>query len=75
MKRLNVAHFLGVYKIRKGMQDAGITNPNDEVKEFTKAFVEKLSTMPMDEEVRIDGLSFLDSRGNIIASFPISQNN
>lgn len=51
MTNLNVEHFLNIYTIRKEMQDEGITNPSKKTKEFTKKFVEKLSKMPMDEEM------------------------
>ncbi|CAM1341639.1 hypothetical protein [Tenacibaculum amylolyticum] len=70
MKKLDVQHFLGIYQIRKRMQENGVTNPSNEVKKFTKDFVKKLSEMPLDEEVKIDGKSFIDSKGNIIATIP-----
>ena len=53
------------------MQDDGITNPSQEIKEFTRDFVEKLSRMPLDEEVKIEGHSFIDSKGQVIATIPI----
>ena len=55
MKKLDVQHFLGIYQIRMRMQENGITNPTDAVKQFTKDFVTKLSTMPLNEEVKIEG--------------------
>lgn len=70
MSELDVKHFLGIYRGRKEMQDLGITNPEDAIKEFTAEFVEKLSQMPLDEEVRIEGNSFFDSKGTIIATIP-----
>ena len=68
MSSLTVEHFLGVYQIRKHLQESGISNPNDEIKEFTRDFVEKLSEMPLNDLVSIKGNSFYDARGNIIAT-------
>lgn len=53
------------------MQEDGITNPSDEVKIFTREFVDTLSKMPLNEEIRILDYSFLDSKGNIIAELPV----
>lgn len=53
------------------MQDEGITYPSKKIKEFTKTFVEKLSNMPMDEEIIIENNSFFDSKRNLIIEFPI----
>ena len=74
MKKLDVKHFLGIYQIRKRMQEDGITNPNEEVKKFTREFVEKLSKLPLDEEIKIENHSFFDSKGNLIAKIPIKEN-
>ena len=74
MKKLDVQHFLGIYQIRMRMQEDGITNPTDAVKQFTKDFVTKLSKMPLDEEVKIEGKSFVDSKGEIIATLPFEKN-
>ena len=74
MKKLDVQHFLGIYQIRQQMQERGITNPSDEIKTFTKDFVLKLSKMPLDEEVKIEGNSFVDSKGGIIATIPSKKN-
>lgn len=52
------------------MQKEGITNPTETVKQFTKDFVIKLSKMPMSEEVKIEGKSFINSNGEIIATLP-----
>jgi hypothetical protein len=73
MAYLNVEHFLNIYSIRKNMQDEGITNPSKKIKEFTKDFVEKLSAMPLDEEIIIEGNSFLDSKRNLIIKIPIER--
>ncbi|WP_299768566.1 hypothetical protein [uncultured Dokdonia sp.] len=73
MGKLDVAHFLGIYTIRKGMQEEGVTNPSDEVKQFTRDFVDTLSKMPLDEEIKIMNHSFLDSKGNIIAELPFKK--
>jgi len=72
MKKLDVQHVLGVYQIRLSMQDKGITNPSENFKKWTREFVNKLSKMPLEEEVIIKKHSFLDSRGNIIATLPIN---
>lgn len=53
------------------MQDQGITYPSKKIKEFTKTFVEKLSKMPMDEEIIIENNSFFDSKRNLIIEIPI----
>jgi len=70
MKKLDVKHFLGIYQIRKRMQDDGVTNPSSEVKKFTHDFVEKLSKLPLDEEIKIENHSFFDSKGNLVARLP-----
>jgi len=72
MKKLDVRHFLGIYQLRKKMQDDGITNPSEEVKKFTSEFVEKLSKLPLDEEIKIENHSFFDSSGKLISKIPIS---
>lgn len=71
MEKLDVKHCLGIYQIRKRMQDDGITNPSLEIKRFTTEFVEKLSKMPLDEMVTIKESSFFDSKGNLISKIPI----
>ena len=73
MKKLDVAHFLAIYKIRMRMQKSGVTNPTEEVKRFTREFVTKLESMPRDKEVRIINKSFVDSDGNVIAKIPIPE--
>jgi hypothetical protein len=72
MKKLNVQHFLEIYKIRLSMQKDGITNPSQEIKDFTQEIVDKLSELPLDEEIEILGRSLLDSSGNTIVTFPNS---
>lgn len=54
------------------MQDRGNTNPSQEIKSFTKEVVEKLSNMPLDEEIKLENNSFFDSKGNFIAKIPVS---
>lgn len=71
MSRLDVNHFLGIYQSRKKMQDDGTANPSKEIKEFTKEFVDKLLKMSLGEEIKIEKHSFIDSKGNIIATAPI----
>ncbi len=70
MKKLDVQHFLEIYKLRKSMQDDGTTNPRPEVKRFTREFVEKLSKLPPTEEIILREASFYDAKGNLIAKFP-----
>lgn len=70
MKKLTVEHFLGIYLIRKHMQEEGTTNPSEDIKKFTSEFVEKLKNMPLDEEIVLKDSSFFDSSGNLIIKFP-----
>lgn len=70
MSNLDVKHFLNIYTARKDMQEKGITNPSEEIKKFTKDFVEKLQNMDLDEEVILIDNSFLDSKGNLIMKIP-----
>ena len=39
------AHYLSIYSTRFQMQQEGVTNPSDEVKRFTKTFVERLEAL------------------------------
>jgi len=66
---LNVRHYIGIYTIRKRMQDEGITNPSEKIKKFTTDFVEKLKNIPLEEEIILKGNSFYDSKGNLIINF------
>jgi hypothetical protein len=68
---LDVEHYLGVYRIRKRMQDEGITNPPEEIKEFTRKFVEKLEGLPLKEKIILRDYSFYDSNGNLIVTIPV----
>lgn len=70
MKKLDVEHFLGIYTIRKYMQEDGTTNPSEDIKKFTREFVEKLENMPLHEEIILKDRSFFDSQGNLIIKFP-----
>jgi hypothetical protein len=72
MAKLSVKHYLEVYQIRKEMQELGITNPSPEIKKFTSDLVDKLSSLPLNEEIILDDRSFFDSKGKLIATFPIS---
>lgn len=71
MKKLDVRHYLDIYTMRKEMQEEGITNPSEEIKKFTKEFVEKLQNMPLDDEIILKDSSFLDSLGDLIMKIPI----
>lgn len=67
---MNVKHFLGIYQIRMRMQDEGLSDTSIEIKAFTREFVEKLSQMHLDEEIRYENYSFYDSLGNLIVTIP-----
>lgn len=70
---MDVRHYLKIYQLRKKMQDEGVTNPKDEIKELTKTIVEKLSLLPLDEKINLSNNSMFDSKGNIIVTFPRSK--
>ena len=53
------------------MQEEGITNPSEEIKKFTRDFVEKLESLPLKEEIVFQDHSFYDSNGNFIMRIPI----
>nr|WP_298005300.1 hypothetical protein [uncultured Flavobacterium sp.] len=70
MKHLTAKHVLEVYKTRLEMQEAGITNPPENIKEITQSIVETLSKLPMEEIVDyIDG-TLVDLKRNVIIKFP-----
>jgi hypothetical protein len=68
---LDVEHYLGIYSLRKSMQEEGITNPSEQIKKFTRDFVEKLESLPLKEKIEIRGYSFYDSKGNLIITIPM----
>lgn len=70
MKNLDVKHYLDIYSLRKEMQEIGLTNPSEEIKKFTKEFVEKLENMDLDDEIILTDSSFFDSEGNLIITIP-----
>ena len=70
MGKYDVRHFLDIYTIRKEMQEEGQSNPSEEIREFTKGFVEKLQNMSLDEEIILKDSSFYDSLGNFIMKIP-----
>lgn len=72
MNKLDVKHFLGIYKVRLQMQKEGITNPTPEIKELTQTIVDKLSKLPADEEIILENSVMKDIRGNLIVEFPKS---
>lgn len=55
------------------MQEKGITNPPQEIKNFTKNFVDKLSELPLDEEIILRDSTFYDRKGNLIMKIPVDQ--
>lgn len=74
MKKLNVEHYLGIYSMRKEMQEKGITNPNENIKKFTRELVEILEKMPLDEEIILKESSFYNSKGRLLIKFPPLEN-
>lgn len=70
MGKHDVRHFLDIYSARKEMQEKGITNPPENIKKFTREFVEKLQKYSLDEEIVLNDSSFYDSRGNLIMKIP-----
>ena len=70
MKHLTAKHVLEVYKTRLEMQEAGITNPPENIKEFTQSIVETLPKLPIQEIIDyVDG-ALVDLKGNVIIKFP-----
>ena len=67
---LDVEHYLNIYKLRLKMSEDGTTNPSDEIKELTRTIVDKLSKLPLHEEITLDDNKMKDVRGNIIVEFP-----
>jgi hypothetical protein len=55
------------------MQEKGISNPSEQTKKFTNDLVEKLKALPLDEEIKLDGHSFYDSKGNLILKMPVEK--
>lgn len=70
MNKLGVKHFLGIYQVRLQMQKEGVTNPAQEIKELTQTIVDKLSKLPVDEEIILENHVMKDARGNVIVKFP-----
>ena len=71
MKNLDVRHYLDIYTTRKEMQEKGITHPSEQIKKFTRDFVEKLQTYSLNEEIILkENGSFFDSKGNLIMKIP-----
>ncbi len=74
MKNLDVKRYLNIFISRKTMQDEGATNPSEQIKKFTRDFVEKLQRFPLDEEIVLKGRSFFDSKGDLIIKIPTEIN-
>jgi hypothetical protein len=66
----SVGHVLAIYQTRMRMQQEGVTNPTQEIKDLTRTIVEKLSKMPQDEKLIFDDHMMKDSKGNVIVKFP-----
>lgn len=71
MKGLSVRHYLNIYTARKEMQENGITNPSEKIRKFTNKLIEKLKSLPLEEEIILNDHSFYDSKGNLILKIPI----
>lgn len=70
MENLTIKHFYEIYKTRLKMQEAGITNPPENIKEFTQSIVETLPKLPIQEIIDyVDG-ALVDLKGNVIIKFP-----
>jgi hypothetical protein len=67
---LDVEHYLGIYSLRKTMQEEGITNPSEQIKKFTRDFVEKPEGLPLKEKIVLQNNSFYDNTGNLIIKIP-----
>lgn len=67
---LDVRHYLRIYQTRLEMQEEGITNPSQEIKDITRTIVDKLSKLPLDEKIILDDHKMKDSKGNIIVELP-----
>lgn len=69
---MNVEHYLGIYTLRKRSMEEGITNPTPEGRKLINEIVEKLSKMPLSEEISLDNkngkMMMLDSKGNTLVS-------
>ena len=70
METHNVRHYLHIYATRKEMQEAGLTDVSEEMKEFTKKFVEKLKALPLEEKIILIDKSFYTGNGQLVASMP-----
>ncbi|WP_338814736.1 hypothetical protein V9L05_05755 [Bernardetia sp. Wsw4-3y2] len=63
-------HYLDIYTTRKEMQEKGITNPSEQIKKFTKDFVEILQSFSLDKKIILINNSFFDDAGNLIITIP-----
>ena len=71
MKNFDVKHYLDIYTLRNEMQEKDITQPSEQIKKFTRDFVEKLQTYALDEEIILnENGTFFDSKGNLILKIP-----
>ena len=43
---------------------------SDEIKLITKTIVEKLSQLPLTEKIELENGKMIDSKGNVIITFP-----
>ena len=68
--RFTVKHYLGIYEGRKQMQQSGLTNPRNDIAQFTLKFVDILNKLPLEQELEIKDNSFYNSRGKLIIAIP-----
>lgn len=48
---LTAKHYLDIYRTRKTMQEEGVTDPSDEIKQLTASLVEKFASLDESEEI------------------------
>jgi hypothetical protein len=53
------------------MQNEGTTNPSEEIKSFTRLFVQLLSKMNLEDEIILKNGSFYNASGKLIATVPL----
>jgi hypothetical protein len=71
MPNHTVEHYLDIYQTRLEMQNEGTTNPSEEIKSFTRLFVQLLSKMNLEDEIILKNGSFYNASGKLIATVPL----
>lgn len=62
MGRVSADRLLGIWKLRKAMQDRGTTKPSEAGRNLTSLLVDKLSELNGAEQIEID----TDSHANLV---------